>query len=134
MATKQEILEEIKFLSDRISVQVRTISLGLLAITWGLLIAESNVAIEIARQMGKSLMIIGGLAILTMFFDFLQYFFGYWFTNSLLKEMEKANRSEAKYRYSDWRYRFRGYLFWIKQISLFVGVVWFLAALLKYIF
>lgn len=80
MATKQEILEEIKFLSDRISVQVRTISLGLLAITWGLLIAESNVAIEIARQMGKSLMIIGGLAILTMFFDFLQYFFGYWFT------------------------------------------------------
>lgn len=134
MASKQDILKEMEFLSDRISTQVRTVALGLLAITWGLLIGKSDVAIEVAGSMKRSLMAIGGIAILTMFFDFLQYSFGYLATRTLFKEMERENRDEGKYKYSDWRYKFRGYLFWGKQVSLIIGVLFFIFVLFKYLF
>lgn len=134
MSSKQDIIKEMDFLSDRISTQVRTVALGLLVITWGLLIAKSDVAIEVAKPMKKSLMAIGGIAILTMFFDFLQYFFGYWVTHALFKQMERENKDEGKYKYSDLRYKLRVYLFWGKQYFLIIGVLFFLFVLIKYLF
>ena len=133
MASKQDILKEKEFLSDRISTQVRTVALGLLGITWGLLIGKSDVAVEIASSIGKNLMAIGGIAIFTMFLDFLQYFFGYWYTNNLIKEMEKANEKEGNYRYSDLKYRLRIFMFWSKQISLIAGVLWLFVVLFIYL-
>jgi hypothetical protein len=134
MASKQDILKEKEFLSDRISTQVRTVALGLLGITWGLLIGKSDAAVEIASSIGKHLMAIGGIAILTMFLDFLQYLFGYWYTDNLIKEMEKANEEEGKYRYSDLRYRLRTFMFCSKQISLIIGVMWLFVVLFIYLF
>lgn len=134
MASKEDIIKEMDFLSDRISTQVRTVALGLLGITWGLLIGKSEVAVQIATSTGKNLMAIGGIAILAMFLDFLQYFFGYWYTHSLFKDMEKENKEEAKYKYSDARYRLRTCLFWAKQIILMIAVLWFVVVLFLYLF
>jgi hypothetical protein len=134
MASKKNIMKDLDFLSDRISTQVRTVALGLLAMSWGLLIGRSDVAIKIAGDMKKSLMFIGGIAFLTMFLDFLQYFFGYLYTSSLLKQMEREKREETRFSYSDCRYVFRTYLFWGKQIFLIIGVLWFVIVLCKYLF
>lgn len=134
MVCKQDIIKEMDFLSDRISTQVRTVALGLLGITWGVLIGKSDVALGIARSIGKNLMVIGGIAILAMFLDFLQYFFGYWYTYSLFNDMEKTNKEEVKYKYSDVRYRLRTCLYWVKQITLMIGVLWFIVVLFVYLF
>jgi len=133
MVSKKNVMEEMDFLSDRISSQVRTIALGLLAITWGLLIGQSVVAAEISRDTKGGFLVIGTIAILSMFLDFLQYFFGYWNNRKLLNKMEEENKQEGEYNYLACSYRLRDAFFWIKQVSLMAGVLGFLFLVLKYL-
>jgi len=132
MVKKHEVLDQMKSLSDRISTQVRTIALGLLALTWGLLIGESEAAAAFSGESRHSLILIGGIAIITMCFDFLQYLFGYRNTYALLKEMEREGKEKGQYRTADWAYKLRSVFFVAKQISLGVAVVWFIVNLIVY--
>lgn len=43
MATKKELLDELDWLTDKISTQIWTLNLGTLATTWSLLIAGGSV-------------------------------------------------------------------------------------------
>ncbi len=132
MPPKKDILEELQFLSDRISTQVRTLALGVLALTWGLLIGESDVAKDIASQMKSQLLMIGGLSVLVMFADFLQYVFGYINTNDVLKRVEKSNLQEAKFDTSSFSYRLRKWFFLLKQWLTVVLVLWLLLVLIRW--
>lgn len=133
MVTKREIFEDLGFNSDRISSQVRAIGIGLLVITWGLLIGQFP-GIELTSCLKKNLMGIGAVAIAIMFLDFLQYVCGYWNADALRKQMEKEGKSEIEYDYGTRLYKLRGSLFWIKQLLLAAGVVWFFIILFVYFF
>ena len=101
--------------------------------SWGLLIGESNVAKSVASASKKHLLVVGGLAILTMFLDFLQYVAGYINNHKLLKHMESSGLENAQYDYDSYSYRLRSWLFVGKQVALVVTVVWLLAVVLDWI-
>lgn len=131
MAEKQQVLEQLEKLTDRISSQVRTVAFGILIATWGLLIGKFK-DIEVTDNIKKNLMIIGAIAIGTMFLDFLQYFCGYKNAKALFDEMERGNKTKGQYNKKIWSYKWRDRLFRIKQISLTVAVVWFFIVLFMY--
>ena len=95
------MVEDLDWLSDRMSTQVRTISVSLLVITWGLLIGKTEITQPLPLWLMKNLLIIGIIAVAAMFRDFFQYLFGYWNTDSLRKTMEVENQTEVKFDYRD---------------------------------
>lgn len=126
----KDVIEELRFLSDRISTQVRTIAIGLIGITWGLLIGKSG----FVGHLKIKLLWVGSFALLAMFLDFLQYFCGYICTDNVRKGMEKEKKEEGIYDYRSWLYRLRSWFFWLKQIILIIVVVCFFVIVLPYLF
>ncbi|MGC1491284.1 MAG: hypothetical protein WA798_07910, partial [Candidatus Acidiferrum sp.] len=107
----------------------RTTSLGALALAWGLLVGESATAKAVASELKWHLLIVGGLAILVMFLDFLQYVAGYWTTYGLYEQMRKSGQAEGLYNESAWSFRFRKFFFYAKMVTLAITVIWLLTAL-----
>lgn len=132
MPKLEKIIEELQWLTDRISTQVRTMSLSLLAITWGLLIGKPEISQPLPLWLKKHLLAIGILVVVAMFSDFLQYLFGFLNTKRLLKSMEDNNQDEAEYDYSSITYRLRGISFGAKLISVLAACTWFLAAIIPF--
>jgi hypothetical protein len=124
MVKIKELIEELQFLSDRISTQVRTISVSLIAFVWILLIGGDNAPFKFSLFERRQLLIIVFLALIAMLLDFLQYFFGYLYTNSLRKDLEESEKEKGEYDYCSWKYRLRIDMFWSKQIILMVAAVW----------
>src|SRR6266566_3397822 len=111
MATKEKILDDLNFITDRISTQVRTLALGVLGFIWGIIISDSPIAKSIAEPLHAQLLGIAGGALLTMFLDFSQYVAGYESTVSVLAVMEKTHAAEGAYNYRSWWFRFRTFFF-----------------------
>ena len=133
MATKLKIVEELQWLSDRISTQVRTVGLGLLAITWGLLISQPQINGPIPDSVKKNLLIIGVLALSAIVCDFLQYLFAYLNNRLMLRKIENEKLDEANYDYGAINYRLRGLFFWLKQILLIVACIWFFVIIVPFV-
>lgn len=119
-----EIIKELNFLSDRISTQVRTISVSLIAFIWILLLGGEKAPFEFSICIKKQLVVIMFLAVIIMLCDFLQYFFGYINTDSLRKDLEANDKEEGEYDYKSWKYRVRKGMFWAKQIILIISIIW----------
>lgn len=134
MPSLQEIRADLRTSSDRMSAQVRTITLGLLIVSWGLLIGESTLSKEISAESRTSLLLVGLMAILTMVLDFLQYVFAYWDSNRLHGEAEQSGKTEAKYNKNSWSYKLRMGLFWAKQILVVLTVAVFFYTALPHLF
>jgi len=132
MIAYEKIVEELQWVSDRISTQVRTLGIGLIAITWGLIISQPQIAGPIPDSLKKNLLIVGVVAVAAMFCDFLQYFFAYLNSHILLKKMESENLDEAIYDHTAKTYKLRIFFFWTKQIVLLVACIWFLAAIIPF--
>ena len=122
MPNKADILERRNFFGDRISSQVRLISIGLLVTTWGLLIG--TIPLTKSNEIKTALIIVAALSILSLFFDFLQYLFGFLNINRLLIEMERTNSETGNFKY-DCFYKLSSFLFWAKQFLLAFGVFLF---------
>ena len=133
MPTLQDVYDRLHFVSDRLSSQVRLVALGVLALSWGLLIGESKTATEVAETSKDGLLFVGGLAILTMFFDFLQYVCSYLDANRVKKEGEDSHSDEVLYDATKWTYRWQNIMFWSKQVLLSVTVVSFLFLISKFL-
>jgi hypothetical protein len=73
----KDVRDELDFTSDTLSTRARATSAGILVLVWGLLTSDSWAAQSVIGQYGKQLILTGGLAILTLLFDFLQYIVGY---------------------------------------------------------
>src|SRR5437016_144779 len=123
MATKDKILDDLNFVTDRISTQVRTLALGVLGFVWGIIISDSQIAKSIAQPLNAQLLGIAGGALLTMLLDFLQYVAGYVNTASVLTAIERINATEGSYDYKSWGFRLRRFLFWSKVCVLTVTVL-----------
>jgi hypothetical protein len=132
MPKKSQVIEQLDFLTDRISTQVRTVSLGVLALTWGLIVGESGAAKSVSQQWKTHLVGIGALAILVMFLDFLQYVAGYWNILKLREKMNKCGLEEAPYDEKALSWRLRLLLFYTKQCVLVVAVMWLLYVLIRW--
>lgn len=122
MPSKEDISERRDLFGDRISSQVRLISVGLLVTTWGLLIG--TISVTRSNEIKTDLIVVAAISILCLFFDFLQYFFGYLNINRLLIEMQKTNSETGNYKY-DFFYKLSNLLFWTKQFLLAFGVFLF---------
>lgn len=133
MPAKSKIVEELQWLSDRISAQVRAVGLGLLAITWGLLISQPQIAGPIPDGVKKNLLIVGVLALCSMVCDFLQYVVAYLNTKLLFSRMEREEIDKAEYDYKAVLYRLRSFFFGAKQIVLLVACIWFLVIVVPFI-
>jgi hypothetical protein len=128
MATEKEVLERKKETSDKVSTQVRTMGLGLLAFTWGLIISDSPLAKAIAETLKWHLLVIGFLSILTVFLDFLQYVVGYQVALRLLRSMEARGADTGDYNYESFLWRAQNWLFYAKQILLAMAASYLLIA------
>ena len=132
MPTLEKVIEDLNWLSDRISTQVRTMSIGLLAITWGLLIGKPEISQPLPLWLKKNLLAIGILTLVVMLSDFLQYFFGLLVVDSLRKSMEKMKQTEAEYDYGTITYRLRKLFFWVKLVLVVIACIWFLAVIIPF--
>jgi hypothetical protein len=111
-----EIYKELDIVTDRISTQVRTITVGVLALVWVFLSGGKDMpAISLVTDK-RFLLVIAAMCIVTLVVDLAQYQVGYWLTNRIRKAAERVNQTEAAYDQLDWRYRLRIWLFWAKQV------------------
>jgi hypothetical protein len=129
VATETEVITELGFVTDRLSAQVRTTALGALALSWGLLIGESETARALAAQLRWHLVGVGATAVFALFCDFLQYVAGYVNTLRVYRQMQKAKKTEASYDEHAPFFRLRKFFFYAKMVVLSVAVIWLLTAL-----
>ena len=132
MPTLKVVIEDLNWICDRISTQVRTMSIGLLAITWGLLIGKPEISQPLPLWLKKNLLGIGILALVAMFSDFLQYFFGFLVIDSLRKSIEAKKQTKAEYDYGTKPYRLREFFFWAKLVLVVIACIWFLAVIIPF--
>lgn len=133
MPTLKELIGDLDFITDRLSTQVRTVALGLAALSWGLLLGESQAAAAAAAQMKLGLLLVGTLAVVTLLFDFSQYVFAFLDADRVRKEAEDSDVKEAEYDYETWTYRLRSFFFWGKQVLAGMTAIVFVAVVGKYL-
>jgi len=122
MAKLTEVLEELDFVTDRISTQVRTIALSVLAVAWLFLVGGKDAPVLPTSPDKAWLLRIAAVSIATLVADYLQYLFGFWATDAVRRKAEAEGATTADYDYGDLRWRVRSWLFWIKQILALTAV------------
>ena len=135
MANKADVLKELGDVTDRLSSQVRTTAIAILAVAWGILIGDSPAAKALSSERKPILVLLGIMAVLVLFLDFLQYLAGYFSTRGLLRKIEESDATEGEYNYRGTAWRLRLWLFWVKQVLLIITVLvlfvvfgrWFIA-------
>ncbi len=126
--------DDLDFTADRLSTQVRAISLGLLGVTWAILIGESTLFRHISEGIGQWLFRVGALSILALLCDFLQYAFGYIYTDKLRRILEAKKLKELDFNYRHPLWLLRRSMFWLKQAIVIIAVVLFICVLIPYLF
>ena len=128
-AALSDVYEELNFLSGQVSTQTRTIALGLLALSWGLLVGETTVRLMLDQSLRLGFLRVGMGAILALVLDFFQYVAGLLYVDTVRRSAERRKANEVIYDYDAQLYRARGWFFWLKVIVV-VGDSGYLLALL----
>ncbi len=125
MPTKAQVIEDLNWITDRLSTQVRTVALGVLALAWGLLLGDKDpTKSSDLLHLKWHLMIIGGTCVLVLVLDYLQYVAGYAETHGLLNKLEFEHKESGQYDKKKLAYRLRSALFVLKQLALAAAIVW----------
>ncbi len=133
MPNLQSIIDELQSLSDRVSTQVRTITIGLLAVSWTILVGESTALRSLSAELRPKLLIVISLCVGTLVIDFLQYVCGYILVDKTRKEVEAAGKQSGEYDYRSPFWIMRTGFFWLKQVATLVAAVWFITLLIPYL-
>jgi hypothetical protein len=133
MATKADILARKKDMSDKISTQVRTLGVGILALTWGLTISDSAIAKEMTVKLKMPLLWVGTLAIGVVLLDFLQYVCAYDVARRLLNYVEANSLAEGEYDYTSPLWILQSVLFYGKQLLLAAASFYLLFEFVRFI-
>jgi|GEM_PF-6161626 len=121
MASEKDILARKKEVSERISAQVRTLSIGVLAFVWLLLYPGKDASTFPAQSSFNFLLWFAGtLALAALLLDFLQYVAAYMLTTVTLRNGTKTEGADADYKYDRHSRpnRLQIIFFWSKQASL----------------
>jgi hypothetical protein len=129
----KEIYQELQVISDCLSTQVRTVALGLLAITWTIFVGESALFKKLSETLGKWLLLVAVLSICALLVDFLQYVLGYIYVDQTRKTAESKELDEIDYDPNSLLWRSRTAFFWTKQFLLVAAIIVFLIVLASYI-
>jgi hypothetical protein len=132
MPSLNEIIAELQFLSDRLSVQARAVAFGLLGVTWAILIGESVFLRKLSEQLGQRLLTVGALCLGSLLLDSMQYVIAYWHVNRTRASAESQSLTQIEYPRNGLR-ALRTILFWTKQVVILVAVVLFLIVIVRYI-
>jgi hypothetical protein len=133
MATKKDVIERLHFVTDRLSTQVRTLGLGILAVTWGIMVGDSPTARTMSTSLRIPLLLTATLAILALLLDFFQYVAGHRVAKSLLDTMERDKKDEGKFDDARLAYKLQSLLFSAKQWTLTFATLGLLATMSYYL-
>ena len=123
------IYERLDFASDRLSTQIRTLALGVLALVWLFLSGSRDVA-DLKLNVGKKqLLAIAALCVLTLLIDAAQYWASYLSSNSVRRTAETSHKKEAEYDETTWTRRLQQGSFWAKQLTALLATAWLLIIL-----
>ena len=130
----KDVRADLDSLSDRISTQVRTLSIGILAMTWLFLSKDKSVAQLPISGHEIQLAFIALFAILAIAVDLFQYAVGYFYTSSLYRSAESSGAATITYNKKHWAYRARECCFRTKQVLVVVAALWLVGLLSLSIF
>jgi hypothetical protein len=112
VVSKDDVLKELNYLSEKLSTLVWTLNLGALGLTWSLLIT-SSVADKV-RFTARNAIWIFVPSMIALLCEFGQYLSGLINTKNLCDEMEEKNLQISEYRKDDPWYKARLRFFWAK--------------------
>src|SRR5712692_9583308 len=121
-----DIYKHLDFATDRLSTQIRTLTLGVLALVWLFLSGGKDVPALKLRVGNKQLLAIAGLCVLTFLLDAVQYWAFYRSANAVRREAESQKRTQAEYDESSFMRRLQKGCFWAKQITAVLATAWLL--------
>jgi len=114
--TKNDLISELDWITNKISSLVWTLNVGALGTTWSLLIAN--------RFTFRNAIWIFVPCILSILCEMGQYLCGYRLANRLLREMEREKRTEFEYPTADPLYKARDrFFFWKIVLAIAAGVI-----------
>lgn len=117
--------------SDRISTQVRTLAVGVLAVVWLFLSGSEDVAALNLTAGNRQLLTVAGLCVLTLLIDAVQYVASYLSSNAVRKTAEKANDTDAEYDENSAMRRVQQACFWAKQVTAVLATGWLLLIIVR---
>jgi hypothetical protein len=127
---KAEVIKELRDLSKQISVQVRTVALSLLALSWGLLVGTAPTRLQLNASLHVGLVRVGLFAIGVLLLDFLQYLVGYCDSLIVLRKAEAQNLQDVSYDRKAILYRLREWLFYTKIVAVLAVAAYLFSLLL----
>jgi hypothetical protein len=111
MPTKKDLVDELNWITDKISSQVWTLNLGVLGTTWTLLIATTNTKLQFQPAEAFPILF---LCIASLTCEMLQYLSGYANDRRILKNVEAKNLQTFEYDPKAFLYRLRMFFFYAK--------------------
>ncbi len=124
MATQKDVLDRKKDVTDRISTQVRTLSLGVLVYVWGVMGASpGTLAATLARQFPVTLLCMALFAVLALATDYLHYFFATIVVDDVLHNPKSKETGVYDFHSRKWSYRAQQAAYWSKQLWCILAVL-----------
>jgi hypothetical protein len=130
MRSKDKLLEDLDWLTDKISSAVWKLSVGTLGTTWSLLIASGSIP-ERLRFGNREAYPILLLCILAMMFDMIQYLAAYRDADRIRRRIEASRLTEFEYDESTFLYKLRKWSFCIKIVLTVAGTIVLLVTLFR---
>lgn len=110
-AAMDKVTADLDFVSDRLSSQARSVSIGVIAIVWAVSVGDLKQGVTPPRA---ELLIVAAAAVLTMSLDFLQYVAAFFTGRKALRSV--LSGGDGLYDVTWWSYRLRSYFFWAKLV------------------
>lgn len=130
MANLKEVGQRLDVLSTQISAQVRTTSLGVLAVAWLFISGSKDSPTLLGKIPKESLVAIAVAALFALLLDMVQYSVAYQRILARRDAARKANVDEMKYP-DDW---IRDIFFYAKQVCAGASALWLIIACAKALF
>jgi hypothetical protein len=127
----KSMLDELDFLTNRISELARYVAFGLTALFFVLLSSSSDFAKEIMESHGPLILLISFFGCLALLADYAQYQFGKIYVKRVLDQARRGG--PRQYDEEHPLYRSRKWSSWFKQMLAGVGAI-ILAGLLVYVY
>src|SRR5262249_24391872 len=120
MATKEDLLKELNYLTEKISSLVWTLNVGVLGTTWSLLIATVP---EQYRFSVRNAFWVFVPSLLSILGELAQYLAGYLLAHRICEELEDKGEEKFEYPKKDWLYYARRFFFRWKIVFAILAVL-----------